>query len=333
MMVDSLRKWLSGPECYKTLMQCAATVRRRAKALGFSARLFPFESDEELVNELWAFLASIDGRQEAELAAAAAEGSFSRLGFLAANGFISRLIDKQRTGGQSAWHAYYRHVRQVLSASKEISYKSIKSGAYYSLSEEMDLSIEPWSDRDYLRWPPPPVTLDNPKKSREILELALHFYDDAVKRSGIHQWVPIRELVSYIVARFPELQRGGEAQEQQMDGEETEGREKLQAESPAPEHLITRMDVKTLAASFAHKLDSRKRKIFYLHYGRNISGKELAQAIGYKGESGISYQISKIKHSLREFCMMWPGLSPEDLNDALFDEFITHLLDFCRSEG
>jgi len=30
---------------------------------------------------------------------------------------------------------------------------------------------------------------------------------------------------------------------------------------------------------------------------------------------------------------MWPGLSPEDLNDALFDEFITHLLDFCRSEG
>lgn len=333
MTEDSFRKWLSGPECYKTLMQCAATVRRRAKALGFSARLFPFESDEELVNELWTFLASMEGRPAQELSAAASEGSFSRLGFLAANGFISRLIDKQRTGGQSAWHAYYRHVRQVLSASEELSYHSIKSCSYYSLSREEHFSIEPWSDRNYLSWSPPPGTADNPKKNKVILELAAHFYDDAVKRSGRHQWVPIRELVSYIVARFPELQQGGEVPGRQKEGKEAEDQEKLQAESHDPEHLITMRDLKKLAAVFSRRLDPRKRKIFYLRYGKNISGKELARSVGYKGESGISYQISKIEDLLRKFCVMWPGLSPEDLDDALFDEFITHLLDFCRSEG
>ncbi len=330
---DSLRRWLSDPACYPTLKACAATVRRRARALGLSRSVFPFEEEAELANALWDFLSTLAGNQAQRLALSAAEGNMSILGFEVAQAFIGRLLDKQRTGSHSAWHAYYRHARQVLSRSTELRYSAKESSSFYALPGEKELSVEQWGEKDYSRWEPPPAEIDNPNKGKAIIRLAQYFYRLVRSMSGKDQWVPVKELVSYVFAHFPELKQGGVAGERSDTESEQGFREPTDEHAMPQEQIITLVEVESIARAFAERLDKKARKIFYLHYGQKESEKELSRKLGYKGESGISYQLSKIKKSLREFCMLWPGLSPEDLNETVFDTFISKLLEFCSFEA
>jgi hypothetical protein len=84
-----------------------------------------------------------------------------------------------------------------------------------------------------------------------------------------------------------------------------------------------------LVASWPEKL----RMAFSLIQGEELTLDEAARRMGYKGASGVSYVYRAALDRLRDFCLLWPGLSPPDLDEDLFEELVTLVVRFCREGG
>jgi len=93
--------------------------------------------------------------------------------------------------------------------------------------------------------------------------------------------------------------------------------------------------LKGWAEKFYNRLDPVEKKIFYLKYCEEKTLSKIAEEIGFKSPSAISYQLEEIKDKLRFFLSDLPLVSPEPdgtCDEEAFLEFIEHLKFFLKKE-
>ncbi|MCP4353089.1 MAG: hypothetical protein GY795_47160 [Desulfobacterales bacterium] len=91
--------------------------------------------------------------------------------------------------------------------------------------------------------------------------------------------------------------------------------------------------VKNWAWNFFNRLNKKEKTVFLLRHGHNLSLKNIAEKLGYKGSSGPKYPLEKAEQKLKFFLCDLPWLSPDDLNDEAFALFRDTLLQILETDS
>jgi hypothetical protein len=98
----------------------------------------------------------------------------------------------------------------------------------------------------------------------------------------------------------------------------------------AAERALIRSRLESLAEQLAASWTDKQGAAFHAIHGAGMTLEDAAHRLGYKGASGASYVYRSALVRLRDFCLLWPGLSPPDLDESLFDDFVERVLALCR---
>jgi hypothetical protein len=344
--------WLASPECVGTLERAARMILRQAERIGLPEGLLPCEGfaahsgpDREdcvqaTAHDLWLFLKSRPGswRERTDIRWTAAQGeSFlvQRIG----RDYLLHLKDQARTYGAHPMRALYRRFRQVLREEPAVHYRATPRGAFYSFeSASPDLP-----DHDGLRtppydaWDPPPDTVAAADLQRRdsLVRLARFFWEQAARRlGGRPHAMPIRELVHYLSRHCAHLALPSRVEprgERDGSGEDEIQRMAEPGAERGPELAVVRSRLPELSCRLAASWPPKLRTAFALIQGEGLTLDEAARRMGYQGASGVSYVYRSALERVRDFCLLWQGLSPPDLDEDLFDEFISLLVASCKT--
>ncbi len=346
--------WLASPQCVETLERAARWILRKAQRIGLPDGLLPCGRLEELTgseweecirmtaHDLWLYLKGIpESRWErADLRWTADQGDSFLVHRIGAE-YLRHLKDQARTCGVHPMRALYRRVRQVLSEEASIDYRAAKSGAFYSLVPgSPDLpDTHRLRSVPYEEWASPlevvPASRLNRRES--LVLLAKRFWEEAQRRlqSGPCA-LPVRELVYYLGRHYGHLSLPTRLEPR--PGADGPGEDELQrvadpAAHRGPETAYVWSRLEELARRLVASWPAKERRAFALIQGDQVTLEEAAREMGYKGPSGVSYVHRSALTRLRDFCLLWPGLSPPDLDTDLFEAFVDRVVSFCKEDG
>jgi hypothetical protein len=250
--------------------------------------------------------------------------------------YVNRLRDEVRTKRTDPHRALYRRVRQCLQSEPGVRTKAQRAGSFFALEEgdlpEADLGR--LTQIPYQDWPPPPA--DGPEESAlshtAVVQAARFFWREARDRLGGPCWLPVRELTRYLVCHLDmapaptQVSLAGQA-----PGEE---------DGPAPdrdlpveatqEQAATAARLPELALTLTAAWSEREKQAFFARYGREMSLAAVARELGYGGPSGVKYLLSSLEDRMADFCLLWPGLSPPDLDKTLWAAFVEEVIRACK---
>lgn len=353
MTASDWKEWLAAPECRDVLETAARIILRQAERIGLPDGLLPCEhlprlrgSEREdciraVAHDVWVFLRTRPERwrERTDIRWLAAQGeSFvvRRIG----QDYLRHLRDQARTYGSHPQRALYRRLRQVLQEEETIHYRATAQGAFYSLEPDSPEMKDPGVLRKepYEQWDSPleEVPAAELHRGKSLVRLARFFWNQAARRmGGMGSFVPVRELVYYLTRHYaqtasPVMVPEGEGRtpcvEREIESVPMPGAEQ------APELSIVRSRLEELALRLTASWSERQRTAFVLIHGDGLTLEEAARRMGYRGASGVSYVYRAAVDRLRDFCLLWPGLSPPDLDDEVFDEFVNRVLANCKKE-
>ncbi len=266
------------------------------------------------------------------------EQSLSKLCTVISRMYVNRLYDLRRKKVQSSWHTYYRHVRSVLAAAPEITYRPFRQQSWYAWSETDPETFHDLSDRDFASWPRPNLKATEIRKRDSIFYLAQCFWNEAADRVGQPCLVSIKDLVRYVGSHFPHellapnIKGEHELQSKDSGPDQASILERIGAELPPAEQILTAARLGQLAKQFTAGLDEQEQTVWVLRYDRELKLEQIAERLGYQSAGGVLYQIRKVEFKFKEFCTLWPGLSAEDLDDRLAEDFFLLVLENCKNK-
>lgn len=348
--LEKWHDWLSSPQCLPVLETAARYLMRLARQVALPGELLPCRNpwalpqDEReecfrsVAHELWIFLRSRPPEWLRRLGTLPGEEGNSRV-FMQriARGFFNHLKDQARTLDRDPRRALYRRVRQVLSQDPSIAYRATREGAFFSLDGAAELSapMEELRKEGYASWDSPlaVVRVQQLNQRTSLLELADFFWRQATQRLGRPCFIAVRELVYFIGCHYPDFSMP-ETVPLDAEGRATGHDEKRGGEiawnGPGSDRAITGNRIPLLAEMLVASWSPRQRLMFALTQGDGVSLKEAASQLGYSGPSGVKHLEKGVRESLRDFCLLWPGLSPPDLDMGLFETFLLEVVEFCK---
>jgi hypothetical protein len=350
--VAAWSEWLSSPHCRPALTGAARFIYRQAMRLGLPHELLPCTNPwelppderadcfEMLADDLWIFLRSRPANWplKSQWAILAARGErFVMLRI--AQEFLSYLKDKARTYSYDPARALYRRLRQVLQEEDSVAYRATDRGAFYSLDPEapsgdalLPLEAEPYSGWDA---PIGLVAMKDLDKKSSLLVLARFFGEEARRRLGKACFLPVRELVRFVSAHYPvpstfttvPLSAG----QDDSTNAPSMSIESLREECSGEASFVARQ-LEDLAQQLAASWSQKQRAVFALVQGDDHTLSEAARQVGYRSAAGAAYVYNTALDILRDFCLQWPGLSPPDLDERLFEAFVLQLAAICKRD-
>jgi len=342
--------WLDSAECRATLKAAAQFIFRQAARLSLPADLLPCTDPwslpvdqredcfQMLAAELWIFLRSQTGAQLEKLACAAQLYSQGRSPMLKlAQHFLRSLQDQARTLGRDPTRALYRRLRQVLQETPDVvHYLAGPNGVYFSLKPDAPVltDLEALRADRYESWGAPlnEVNRSNLTQRKSLLRLAASFYQQAVRRTGGDYYLPLRELLSYIRCHYAEL--SGVAFESLEEGHEEQaaGAGGAAAGDSQRAGVLAIVDDKLpeLAEQIVAAWSPKQRQAFALIQGEELGLEAAAARLGYSSAAGVRYVYQHALTTLRDFCLLWPGLAPPALDERLFERLILTVIGICR---
>ncbi len=344
------RDWLAGPGCWLAMTEAARFVYRMATRVGLPSSLLPCgnpwslpreerdECFEELAREMWLFLRSMSAQEMKRIGAdPTTHGNTRLLMQRIGQRFFLHLKDQARTSPRDPERALYRRLRQVLSQEPTVAYRTTADGAFYSRDPGA-----PWPgtrkslhEEPYSSWESPLGRIglrDLPRRSA-LLDVADFFWLQATTRLGEPSFLPVRELARFIACHYPgfslptpvSIHPGG-TKADCLEGREVE----VPSGEPGPDIQFMAQRLPALARQLVHGWDLRQRSAFVLLVGDGVPLQEAARSLGYRNPSGVSYLARSVYDSLRDFCLLWPGLSPPDLDPGLFEAFVLEVVTVCK---
>jgi hypothetical protein len=174
-------------------------------------------------------------------------------------------------------------------------------------------------------------------RKESLVRLARLFWRQAEGRlEGGPYALPVRELVHYLGRHYAHLAvplRAEPKGEAAGSGEDEVERIAQPGAERGPELAVVRSRLPELSQKLVASWPEKLRMAFSLIQGEELTLDEAARRMGYKGASGVSYVYRAALDRLRDFCLLWPGLSPPDLDEDLFEELVTLVVRFCREGG
>ena len=332
-------EWMSSNECSTFLDGCREKIRSRVVGQGLSV------SDESLeTGTLWSFMAS---RQDicAKVYAALTQNKITQARFILANYYLLHLIDRRRSSQESSYHSLYRKVRTILSKDPDFAWKADNIGSFYAhgkQQEELPVLSNPFNDQDNYQSIPDPEVAADCRDKEFIKSAAVLFYRWACEEAGRSGFVPVRELSAYLMtrSRFKSMQDKAlkiisfcDLDEHIVDNLiDKEGPDSLTSEKEIRHRIAghTSPELKEFAGSMVENWTSQMAAAFYYYACRGMKLEETAKCMGYKGASGVKYQLNMVYEDIRRRTAVWPLLSPPDMDDNVFEEFLEHVFYFCK---
>lgn len=348
-MTESFETWIASGECYPVLEVCARLVIRRAAAIGLQLD----DTYQNAAKYLQAVTAQLWQHLRENAPSLAEKGTALLLtgdeaGFVAylSQGFISDCLDRRRT--DSPFHAYYRHMRAVLSKAEGIFYVPRPAdGSYYACSctANLDFLPEEPDGRDYAGWAQPSVPFSLIHRNREMVILARFFRDESLRQIFAEYLLPIRELVRFVAFSYPLLTTvdtvakgsAGDGDAPATEGVEhrmaVDAREEAwQRQRHQLELDVIDSQLETLARDCVAELSHRQRRALSLH-DQDFTLEEIARQLGEKGASNVHYHLKTARSVLRRRWSLWgpPVLRQfTEVDEEEFFLFYEKVISFCK---
>lgn len=303
----------------KVLKKCAIIVVRKVSNLNMDLEHLGLYEQADIENELCLFIAALVNKVNIDLINLLEENNLSKFINMIANRFINDLIDKRRKWDTSIWHSRYRHIRHVLSKADNIRYMTENNRSFYSVDDVAGMGKWSSSHINYKEWDPPDIPIQNPDAKDDIVVLAEYFYNLVKLKNGSPCWVAIRELTNYITTWY---------------GKPYDVNAPLESETGDYSHTeygLTSESLLKISQMAADKLTDKEKEVLCLRHLKNYSLKETAKILGMKSASAVKYHQDNAYAKIKGVCIEWPGLSPEDLNQDLFELFWRNLIERCKA--
>ncbi len=298
---------------------------------------------DEITTEFWIYLATRGEKLDTELSQFIYLRDWDKLKRKMTSMFYYYLKEQKRD-------TYYRHIRQVLTEYSECYCQPQHGYTAYAFTESVNLhplendfqSLPP-----YASWPHPETSTQEINTKAGIIKASRFFWEQVRKRLGYEGLVPVRELLRYLhsqynlneifISTLTESDLSNPSDTGEKQNKDSENILEHLAQDKSLKSNSTRQPVpysKDRLKELAHKMVSRfseeQFKLFCMKYFREWNMKTIASKLGYKGESGVAYQLNKVHAKIRQFCSMWPGISPPDYEETLFLDFFDQLVSFCH---
>lgn len=357
-MGDQFLKWLNRPDCLNDLLPCARGVIRRADNLGITLDDAYLDGGDfktyhsAVASHLWQFL-----REEVETLTEAAttilmtrdEKGLTR--FIIQE-FIDSRINERRN--DSPFHAYYRHMRTVLSDADGINYKSVpRKASYYAWSHTEGLQFIPDENEfsnehlNYKEWASSTIAFNEIHKKPSMILLSRHYWDEALRIILNEYLLSIRGLVAFIATQYPLVP--SEEYESSIVNEDDSETPSLSSggsfigpvdsvsddawtrQLPTLARSIIEIDLDMIARDCVAKLTSFEKGVL-CGLDASQKGTEIAKHLGMKGPSNVSYHRRLAEEKLRTAWSLWG--QPDSEHYAVAEEeqriFFKKVIGFCK---
>jgi len=354
-MNDFFQAWVSSTECYETLKSSARQVVKRAERLSLQLDdpyLNRNDYLDAVTNQLWDFVkerADKIALKETTLLISGDEDEF--MAYLAQE-FIDFCLDKRRD--TSPFHAYYRHVRTVLSGEKSIRSESKgRKGSYYAYSDSDSLDFLPDNMivQSFAGWPTPDVAFCEIHDKPAILRLSRHFWDESLKVILAAYLLPVRELVRYVTTVYPLLV--SESPESSFDAAEDEDGTSLslgdrlissadsrdddawKRQMPVLELDIIDTQLDDLARDCACELTDKQKVLILMKVEDEMTYEDICSRIGESSPSKLHYHVKNGLEVIRQKWSLWgpPALKQfTEMEEEEFFMFYEKVITFCKND-
>lgn len=340
-MTTPFEHWLNNQECYALLRLCAGQVVKRAERLGLQLDDGYLERDDYLdsvAGQLWQFIQENALKiSEKGTTLLVAGGSNDFMTFLSQE-FIDNCLDKRRT--DNPFHAYYRHMRTVLSQEERIRYESLgRKGSYYACSDATELNFLPDSlaGHDYATWPLPDVAFRDIHEKAAMLKLARNFWDEWLHVFQAKYLLPIRELVRFVATAYPlmfaESTESSFGASDDEDGitaglgdriivsadSRMEDAWKRQISALAKD--IVDNELEMLAQDCVAELSERQRVLLLMKLEDGMTYEDICLRLSESNPSKLHYHVKRGLEIIRQKWSLWGPSSPKEFADVDEEEF------------
>lgn len=335
-----LQNWLKSTECFNLLLKTIAPIIR-SKAMSQGIDLDSIGLDEDvnaLANCLWEFLCDKQERLD-DLNDVIRSGNISKLIGIITNRFFAYCIDERRS--DSPFHAYYQHMRKILSEAEGVQYLPEANGSYYAWSQNQSVTALPkmtLPEESYCNWPQPDIDAKHIHKKAYMIPLSRFFWEEATKRLKSEHLVPIRDLTSYVASIYG-LQKLECSKANSEDNENDSGLlDQIEDESSSyrPDKSIIEGLLEKRAEMLVGYWGAKERQLFLLRFGQPLTTQltleDIAKKTGYKSAAAVDYPIKKLASNVRDSLEQWKqGYSSGEHIEDEEDYFFERIIYFCKS--
>jgi hypothetical protein len=334
---NALQEWLKSPACFTTLLNTIAPIIR-SKAINQGIDLNAIGMDDDvnaLASCLWEFLCDKQERFS-DLNAVIRDKNDSLLVSIIINRFFAYCVDERRSS--SPFHAYYQHMRKILSEAEGVQYLPETGGSFYAWAKNQSvtsLTKGTLPEDSFSDWPQSEIAAKDIHKKPCMIALSRFFWDEAMKRLDTECLIPIRDLTSYVAAIYG-LQKPESGQlSTEYDENDCDIVSRIEDESTfyKPDRSIIEGQLEARAKRLVNFWGAKERRLFLLRFDQQLTLEDAASETGYKSAAAVDYQIKKLVSTVRDSWEQWQfGFSSGDGDsDAEQDYFFDRLINFCKS--
>jgi len=357
-MKNGLVEWLKSDEGKSVLFQCSYDIVFKAQKGSinlehiFNDMVSPGTSELQqiIASELVTFLLEHQTAVVNDISADQAAGDISAVSAKITTKFFKHILDKRRTYPVSPFHAYHRHLREIISKAGEagsLRYLPTDYGSYfaYSTKEALDFLPHSYWGQAFDGWASPALSHTDAEVQAGMLFLSRFYWDEATIRYETEYLHPLKELTRFIFAKYSFL---AQRQELGSDNGEDGSRDRtldqmkpvqlagdplgsLTRQSERLDYDIIETELSDLAEKCAEGLEEKQIEALLLAAdGENLS--EIARRTGETRHIAEKHLKSAQTHILR-FWSLWgnaqlPGFAAEDEEEQLI--FIEKIVQICK---
>lgn len=329
--------WIDSKGCWELILKCCKKQTYNSLQTGSNHLKQGIDETADLAADLWIHLRGKKSGFKSKVADILSREDWPGLQRYMMSVTRSFVLEQNRD-------KYYQRVRQSLSEEKsDIGYLSSEFHASYGSTAEHAEIVLSYHDLVSRGFQPhfPKVPFEDLKKAKAIVHLATALWKQVEEYLKTNIRIPIRELCAFIREGWPEATRYGIETEQlaRVEGDEELSESDMLTmanidhshDSITSEEKVNAM--KGIADRIALKLDDQQLLlVLCLKKYCDMPHKEIARILGLSGPSHVDYWLRKAFQTLEPLLSQEDGLSPEDLDQNLFELFWKLLLDNCKDE-
>jgi len=353
-MTTPFKRWLNSQDCYSMLRLCAGQVIKRADRLTLQLDDGYLDRDdylESVVGQLWQFVQEKASKISDKGTALLVAGDSINFMIYLSQEFIAFSLDKRRA--DNPFHAYYRHLRTVLSKEDGIRCESLgRKGSYYACSDAPTLNNLPdsFASQNYSTWPLPDVAFRNIHEKAAMLKLARGFWDESLHVFLAAYLLPIRELTHFVASNYPLIFT--ESTESSFDVSDDEDglatnlgdclftsadsrmEDVWKRQTPELDKDIVDNELEMLAQDCVAELSERQRLLLLMKMEDDMTYEEICLRLSENSPSKLHYHIKKSLDVIRQKWSLWgpPSLKQfADVDQEEFYLFYEKVISICKN--
>ncbi|MDD2364545.1 MAG: hypothetical protein PHN84_00125 [Desulfuromonadaceae bacterium] len=355
-MKTGLNEWLNSSDGKAVIYDCAINIDLKARRSSINlAQIFSeeFTSDSKelrdiIAAELMMYILEHHEAVGRDISEDVKNKDISAIAAKINTRFLNHVIDKRRTYPVSPFHAYQRHLRNVISKSSDIRYVPTDDGSFFAYSDDEFIDYLPYSywGLSFEGWSSPTVPHSEIDEQAGMLSLSRFYWNEASGKYELEYLQPLRELTRFVFAKYSFAAKRQEIKTGSDEGTiESEAFDLLKPIQLAGDPLgsrhrqladlnydVVENGLKILADQCLSGLDDRQAEILW----RAADGQkldEIAKHLGEKGPSNIHYHIKKAQSHIRKFWSLWgnaqlPGFNEEDEEEQFI--FAEKIAELCK---